>query len=68
MENEVFLRNSDLIPQSIELLGNSLRLQFKSHVEKGFKIESIDKESVLALISHCRDPDLILQILDRLPS
>lgn len=59
MENEVFLRNSDLSSQSIELLRNSLRHQFKTHVDNGLKIESIDKESILTLISHCKNPDLI---------
>jgi hypothetical protein len=67
MENEVFLRNSDLSLQSIELLRNSLRYQFKSHIDNGLNIEQMEKESILTMISHCKNPDLILQILNCLP-
>ncbi len=50
-QNEVFLRNSDLSPQSIELLRNSLKSQFLSNLESRImKIEELDKESILTLI------------------
>jgi hypothetical protein len=67
MENEVFFRNSDLSPQSIELLRNSLRYQFKNHLDNGLIIEQMEKESILTIISYCKNPDLILQILNFLP-
>ena len=42
MENEVFLRNSDLSPESIELVRNSLRYKFSNHLDEGLKIDTVD--------------------------